>query len=134
MRRDMENASRDLPVTFLGFISDRKVVARIMASVDLVISPGPIETFGLAALESLACGTPVISSGSGAIKEIIGGAGVAVQSGVDSWSEAVLEILSRREGTRRAEARSRAEQFSWRNTVDRLTHIYEIKQEVKDVA
>ncbi|MCX6451485.1 MAG: glycosyltransferase [Actinobacteria bacterium] len=134
MRRDMENASRDLPVTFLGFISDRKVVARIMASVDLVISPGPIETFGLAALESLACGTPVISSGSGAIKEIIGGAGVAVQGGVDSWSEAVLEILSRREGTRRAEARSRAEQFSWRNTVDRLTHIYEIKQEAKDVA
>jgi len=47
-----------LPVEFTGFLHDRTDLARLLASADIVLAPGPIETFGLAALEALACGTP----------------------------------------------------------------------------
>ena len=36
----------------------------------MAICPGPIETFGLAALESLACGTPVVAARTGAVGEL----------------------------------------------------------------
>lgn len=134
LRSELEKAAIGLPVTFLGFISDRAVVARIMASVDVLLAPGPIETFGLAALESLACGTPVVAAKSSAIGEILGGAGICAGDSVVQWSEAIIDMLACKEGPRRAAARSRAEQFDWSKTVSRLTHIYHIQQEVEDVA
>ena len=105
-----------------------------MASVDVLLAPGPIETFGLAALESLACGTPVVAAKSSAIGEILGGAGICAGDSVVQWSGAIIDMLARKEGPRRAAARSRAEQFDWSKTVSRLTHIYHIQQEVEDVA
>ena len=46
-------ARRDLPVTFAGFIPDPKALVGLLACADVVIAPGPVETFGLAALEAL---------------------------------------------------------------------------------
>ena len=63
--------SKGLPVTFLGYIADRKRVAEILASADISIAPGPIETFCLAALESLASGTPVVASETSAVGEFL---------------------------------------------------------------
>ena len=134
LRGELERAATGLPVTFLGFIADRAVVARIMASVDILLAPGPIETFGLAALESLACGTPVVAAKSGAIGEILGGAGLCAGDSEVQWSDAVQQILSRKEGARRAAARARAEEFNWSTTVGRLVDIYKIPLEVEDVA
>jgi alpha-1,6-mannosyltransferase len=134
LRGELERAAAGLPVTFLGFIADRAVVARIMASVDILLAPGPIETFGLAALESLACGTPVVAAKSGAIGEILGGAGLCAGDSEVQWSDAVQQILSRKEGARRAAARARAEEFNWSTTVGRLVDIYKIPLEVEDVA
>lgn len=133
LRSELEKASRGLPVSFLGFIPDRAIVARIMASVDVVLAPGPIETFGLAALESLACGTPVVAAKSGAVGEILGEAGICAGDSDVEWSKAIIDVLARKEGARRASARNRAEEFDWSKTVQRLTHIYQIQQEVEDV-
>src|SRR5262249_32056107 len=69
------------PVTFTGFIPSRTAVATLLATADVVLAPGPVETFGLAALEALACGTPVVVSGSGALPEGIGGAGATGTGG-----------------------------------------------------
>ena len=41
-------------MTFTGFISSRAAVATLLATADVVLAPGPVETFGLAALEALA--------------------------------------------------------------------------------
>jgi alpha-1,6-mannosyltransferase len=77
----------------------------------VVIAPGPVETFGLAALEALACGTPVVVSAASALPEVVGDAGVAV-SGED-FTDGVRALLGRDTGARRAAARSRAEEFGW---------------------
>src|SRR5689334_21121734 len=55
-----EAADRGLPVRFLGHVSDPIELATLLAGVDVAIAPGPVETFGLAALETLASGTPVV--------------------------------------------------------------------------
>ena len=80
LRARLERAARrkGLPVTFAGFITDPTELAALLASADVVIAPGPVETFGLAALEALACGTPVVVSADSALPEVIGAAGVAV--------------------------------------------------------
>jgi alpha-1,6-mannosyltransferase len=100
-----------LPVTFGGFLSSRGELATLLAAADVVLAPGPAETFGLAALEALACGTPVVVSAESALPEVIGDAGASVP-GAD-LAAGVRAVLARPEATRRAAARARAEQFGW---------------------
>ena len=64
-RSRLELAAADLPVTFHGHLSDRAELARHLADADIAFAPGPAETFGLAVLEALACGTPVIAADRG---------------------------------------------------------------------
>src|SRR5215475_11240269 len=77
-RLERRAAASALPVHFAGFVPGPAAVAALLATADVVLAPGPVETFGLAALEALACGTPVVVSGSSALPEVVGDAGVAV--------------------------------------------------------
>jgi alpha-1,6-mannosyltransferase len=101
-------AERGLPVRFLGHLRDRAELAALLATVDVAIAPGPVETFGLAALEALASGTPVVVSAQSALPEVIGSAGLAARSDA-SYGAAVRTLLDRPD--RRAAARARAELF-----------------------
>ncbi|MFK0251396.1 glycosyltransferase family 4 protein [Amycolatopsis azurea] len=118
-RRALERRARGLPVTFLGFLAGRGDVARLLASADVSLAPGPHETFGLAALEALASGTPVVVSASSALREIVRpGCGAAVDDQAPAFAGAVTELLKRPEITRRAAARARAEEFAWPRSVE----------------
>ncbi|HEY1002952.1 MAG TPA: glycosyltransferase, partial [Streptosporangiaceae bacterium] len=100
-----------LPVTFAGFLSGRTDLAALLASADVAIAPGPAETFGLAALEALACGTPVVVSAESALPEVVGDAGASVPG--EDLAAGVRAVLARPERSRRAAARARAEQYDW---------------------
>jgi alpha-1,6-mannosyltransferase len=103
-----------LPIDFTGFISDRHTVAALLASADVALAPGPHETFGLAALESLACGTPAVVSRTSALGEIItADSGALADNDPAAIAEAVTAVVSRPEEHRRACARRRAEMFTW---------------------
>ncbi|MEV4352390.1 glycosyltransferase, partial [Actinoplanes sp. NPDC049596] len=97
-----------LPVRFAGHLGDRAAVAALMASADVVVAPGPVETFGLAALEALACGTPVVVNESSALPEVVGDAGLAVAGTPEAFAAGVKTLLERPEPERRATARARA--------------------------
>ncbi|MEU4669152.1 glycosyltransferase family 1 protein [Amycolatopsis sp. NPDC023774] len=117
-RRALERRARGLPVTFLGFLSGRDEVARLLATADVSLAPGPHETFGLAALEALASGTPVVVSASSALREIVRpGCGAAVDDHAPAFATAVTGLLDRPEDLRRAAARARAEEFAWPESV-----------------
>ncbi|TNC28585.1 glycosyltransferase [Amycolatopsis alkalitolerans] len=117
-RRALERRARGLPVTFLGFVSSRAEVARLLASADVSLAPGPHETFGLAALEALASGTPVVVSQSSALREIVRpGCGAAVPDLPVAFASAVTGLLESPEDARRAAARARAEEFTWPDSV-----------------
>jgi alpha-1,6-mannosyltransferase len=120
---------KNLPVTFTGFIPDPKAVAALLASADVVIAPGPLETFGLAALEALACGTPVVVSTDSALPEVIGGAGVAC--GGEDLAPGVATVLGWPACQRRADARARAERFGWPAAIEAFLAVHEALEIVK---
>ena len=117
-------AARDrLPVTFAGFLPDRTALAALLASADVAIAPGPAETFGLAGLEALACGTPVVVSAESALPEVVGEAGASVAG--EDLAAGVTAVLSWPEAARRAAARARAERFGWPAAVQAFLAIHE---------
>jgi glycosyltransferase involved in cell wall biosynthesis len=65
-------------VRFLGQVND---VAALLAAVDVVVMPSRHEGLGVAALEAMAAGRPVIASRVGGLPEAVGDAGVLVPNG-----------------------------------------------------
>jgi alpha-1,6-mannosyltransferase len=117
-RAALQRRATGLPVTFLGFVPRRSDVARLLATSDVALAPGPHETFGLTALEALASGTPVVASRSSALPEIVRPAcGAVVADHARAFADAVSDLLNAPEASRRAAARARAEQFTWPTAV-----------------
>ncbi|MGW2914832.1 glycosyltransferase [Streptomyces asoensis] len=117
-RLEQRARERGLPVTFLGHVSDRGALGALQASADVCLAPGPAETFGLAALEAMACGTPVVASASSALPEVVGAAGATAADRGDAFADAVEDLLARPTAARRDAARARAECFGWGTAVD----------------
>lgn len=117
-RLEQRAQERRLPVTFLGHLDDRDLLGALQASADVCLAPGPAETFGLAALEAMACGTPVVASAHSALPEVIGCAGATAVNTGDAFAEAVDLLMERSERDRRDAARARAECFGWSTAVD----------------
>ncbi len=96
---------------------------------DLLIMPSRSESFGLVAVESQACGTPVVASNVGGL-----GVGVNHEKGgllVDSWnpadySKGILRVFQERGLSESLShgAVHHAENFSWERTVYRLLELY----------
>ena len=105
-------------------------MAALLASADVVVAPGPVETFGLAALEALACGTPVVVNEASALPEVVGDAGVAVTGTPEAFAAGVRELMERPEPERRAAARQRAEHFGWPQAVDGFLRAHDAVPEV----
>src|SRR6185312_7213424 len=70
-------------VRFLPYERDRDTLADFLAALDLFVAPSSNETFGLAPLEALASGTPVLSADRGGTSEQVAasGAGARFASG-----------------------------------------------------
>lgn len=126
MRGQLEQLAQGLPVEWRGHVSDRRELASLMAEADVVLAPGPVETFGLAALEALACGTPVVVNRHSALPEVVGDAGRSAASSGFVFADAVQELLTLDEPVRRHAARRRAEQFTWDTTVRGFLDVHQL--------
>lgn len=96
-RPSAEAEARDLGISedvhFLGRID---AVAPLLASADLFVLPSNRESFGLVALEAIACGVPALAYDAGGIREVItdGETGALRPVGdLDAMSAAALDIL-----------------------------------------
>ena len=129
MWREIRTLAKGHPIDTLGYIADRNKVAAILASADVSLAPGPLETFCLAALESLASGTPVVTSNSNAVGEfLIQGlkdpAGATAHDNYDSIADAIERVI--RKQKIRLRAREVAEEMTWDNTVNRMLEAHGI--------
>ncbi|HET7025855.1 MAG TPA: N-acetyl-alpha-D-glucosaminyl L-malate synthase BshA [Gemmatimonadales bacterium] len=71
-REDAEVEARALDVAKdVRFFGRLDTVAEILQASDLFILPSQTESFGLAALEAMACGAPVIASRAGGVPEVV---------------------------------------------------------------
>ena len=118
MRGRLERRAAGLPVEFTGFITDQLALARLLASADVALAPGPHETFGLSALESLASGTPAVVSATSALAEVLDReCGFVAENSPEGFAHGIGDVLSRPEVPRREAARRRAEDFGWPRAV-----------------
>jgi len=113
-------------VRFLGRVED---VADVLRGADLFLLPTVSESFGLAALEAMACGVPVIASRAGGIPEVVvdGETGVLAEPGaVDVMVEAALGILKdpKRHERMRTAAVARAGDFTTEKVVPQYEALY----------
>lgn len=114
-----------LPVDFLGFVIDKAKLASLMANAKCFLAVGPIETFGLAALESLACGTYVLCRDSSAISEVISPTcGKALIRDAKLWSQEIQSVLDMDPEQVSNQARLRAEEFSWDKCATNMLKIH----------
>jgi glycosyltransferase involved in cell wall biosynthesis len=120
----LEEIAADLPglpgrVAWLGHLGDRELAA-LMAEADAFCLPSLFESFGLTALEAMACGAPVVASNQGALPEVVGDAALLAEPTPDALEAALLHVLTDAElaDRLRARGRARAEAMTWERTAD----------------
>jgi alpha-1,6-mannosyltransferase len=130
-RRSLQQQAEGLQVTWHGFVGDRGFVAHLLGLADVALAPGPVETFGLAALEALACGTPVVANRFSALAELVTPACGALAAG-SGWTlaDAVQSVLAVDPRARRRAARLRAEEHPWSGSVDALLAVHGLDREL----
>ncbi len=97
-RQPMEQLCRELHICdSVRFLGKQEAIEELLAVSDLFLMPSESESFGLAALEAMACEVPVISSNTGGIPEvnIHGKTGFMSAVGdIKDMSENAIQLLS----------------------------------------
>ncbi|RRO13996.1 N-acetyl-alpha-D-glucosaminyl L-malate synthase BshA [Flavobacteriaceae bacterium 14752] len=114
-------------VIFMGKSND---IEKILCFSDLFLLPSEKESFGLAALEAMAHGVPVISTNTGGLPEvnIQGQSGYLSDVGnIEEMAENALKILQNRETHQsfKDAAKSRANEFDIKNIIKSYEALYE---------
>lgn len=130
-RRDAESLCRKLELCEdIRFLGKQDAVEELLAVSDLLLMPSAKESFGLAALEAMACEVPVISTNAGGLPEVNthGQTGFTSDVGdVDDMARNTLKLLRDPEMLRgfRKNALERAREFDISNILPRYEAYYE---------
>ncbi len=113
-------------VTFTGRQQQENLPTYYSAA-DVLAVPSRYESFGLVALESLACGTPVVSTNVGAMESIIqeGETGHIIPNGSPQHLAKGIEafIMNSRPGSKEA-IRESAQEYSWSRVASLMLNEY----------
>jgi len=137
-RSDCEQLCRDLGVSDnVRFLGKQDAIEEILSVGDLFLMPSQSESFGLAALEAMACKVPVISSNAGGLPElnVDGVTGYLKDVGdVDGMAEKAIYILEdeARLAQFKDNALARAKEFDLTNILPQYENYYaEVLEQAK---
>jgi L-malate glycosyltransferase len=135
-RQNCERLCRDLGISdSVRFLGKQSAIEELLAICDLFVIPSESESFGLAALEAMACEVPVISSNSGGLPEvnIHGVTGFLSDPGnVDEMGDYAVQLLQNEEmlAQFRSNALAQARRFDIENILPHYEDYY--KQVLKE--
>ncbi len=92
------------------------------------VFPSLFEGFGLPPLEAMACGTPVVTSQTSSLPEVIGSAGIFVNPyDLNSIAEGIEKVILNKELREElsSRGRNRALKFNWQNSAEKMLKIYQ---------
>jgi N-acetyl-alpha-D-glucosaminyl L-malate synthase BshA len=71
-RPRVEALARELGVAVdVAFLGEQRDFVEVLQAADVFLLPSEVESFGLAALEALACGVPVVATSAGGVPEVV---------------------------------------------------------------
>ena len=111
-----------------GFVEDADLAALYSGAVTFLY-PSLHEGFGLPPLEAMQCGTPVITSNSSSLPEVVGDAGVMVAGDdLDMLCAAMLDLVTSPDKRQSLSEKSlaRAAEFSWQRTAAAVLAAYRV--------
>ena len=124
-RDELVEIAAGAPIRFRGYVDSPARLSLSLAHADVALSVCPGETFGLAVLEALASGTPVVTADRGGARELVDAAsGAWAHPEPRDLADAVLEVAVRPIDVRRAAARRRAERYPWSATVESMLAVH----------
>jgi glycosyltransferase involved in cell wall biosynthesis len=115
-------------VIFTGYIPDRDLSA-IYSGALAFVYPSLYEGFGLPPLEAMQCGTPVITSNTSSLPEVVGDAGIMINPKDSSeLCQAMLNLINNQSLRNQLSQKGifRAEQFSWAKCAEETIEVYKI--------
>lgn len=129
LRRLSKSLKIESSVTFLGLVEQEKL-PYFYSAADVCVFPSHYESFGLVALESLACGTPVVATDVGGIRSVVrdGETGYIV---LDNVPQLLAEKITLALSTPRAKTdascsiRESVFKFSWSNIAEATLQEYQ---------
>jgi len=114
-RSKVENRTRELDISeHVAFLGKRDNVFLLLSTSEVFLMPSRLESFGLAALEAMACGVPCVTSNAGGLKELVkpGVSGYTAPVGdIDRMAELVINILQNEDEYRRLSKSTREYAF-----------------------
>jgi len=116
-------------VQFTGFLEERSLRLHYAAA-DVAVAPSLYEPFGLVATEAMACGTPVVVSDTGGLREIVvDGTGLTFPpQDAEQLADRLAEILTDPDLAGRLVARGRERiraRYDWSDVAERTVASYE---------
>lgn len=127
LRADLERRLGER-ARFTGYLQGREQLAELLAAADAFVHPNPREPFGIAPLEAMAAGTPVIVPNAGGVLTYANAenAWLAAPTPAD-FAAAAKDIVGNGSVTqlKLKKARETAEQFSWPHIADRFFEFFD---------
>jgi glycosyltransferase involved in cell wall biosynthesis len=128
-RRDLEQEFAGTPTVFTGVLQGEEL-ATAFASADAFVFPSTTETLGIAMIEALASGLPVLAARAGATGEVVtdGETGLLYDPGSEESLVAAARELALNHGLRERmgrNARTAAEGRDWASSTRTLRGYYE---------
>lgn len=128
-----ENPQLKSRVIFTGYVPDQDLSA-IYSGALAFVYPSLYEGFGLPPLEAMQCGTPVITSNTSSLPEVVGDAGIMIDpTQEDELCHALFKIVndSNLRKTLSTRGLERSSQFSWAKCAEETANIYRLAIEHK---
>ena len=109
-------------IHILGYVSEERLI-QILQCADVLIYPSLHEGFGLPALESMTCGTPVLTSKVFSLPELVGEAGILVDPyNIDEIKEKMILLANNKElrNELRQKGVEKSKEYTWENTSNKI--------------